>query len=209
MENVQRGIIRELSGLSFFGPAVELAYSRIFEGGFGKADAMANPVSSLIGQTIASGDTLITAISDLSDAEQDQVVEKLLSAMLKAATETTSLVAGNPLRPWINDVRKLGEAAAIQDPVRHIRGLQRFYKEIPPKDLTEEQRQYFRLVNAYMNEIRKIDRMISERTKGYEAMLQRGQDDRAERAGQALQRLRDRRSELAAKALGKISPSGG
>ena len=60
-----------------------------------------------------------------------------------------------------------------------------------------------------MTEIRKIDRMISERKKVYERMLQMGQEDQIERARQALQKLRDRRSELAAKALGKISPSGG
>ena len=209
MDNIQRGLVRELSGLSFFGPAVELAYSRIFEGGFGRADAMANPVSSMIGQTVAATDGLVNALVNLTDDEQDQVVEKLLSAMTKAGTEISSLVVGNPLRPWITDVRKLGEAAAIQDPVRQIRGLERFYKDVPVKDLTIEQRRYFGIVKRYMSEIRKIDRMISERTKGYEALLQRGQDDQAKRARQALQRLRDRRSELAAKALGNISPSGG
>ena len=202
-----RGAVREVSGLTFFAPAIEMAYSRMIGEGFMRADPMENPITGLIKQTAAAGDQLATALANLSDEEQDQVIEKLILASIKATNEFTSLAIGNPLRPLINDARKFGDAT-ITDPVRSIRGLERFYKEIPPKDLTAEQKAYFVRSMAYMKSIRKLDTMISERKKILERLLTAGQEDRAMKVREALQTLRDKRREIAQEALGEIRPSG-
>ena len=172
-----------------------------------RADPMENPITGLIKQTAAAGDQLATALANLSDEDQDQVIEKLILASIKATNEFTSLAIGNPLRPLINDARKFGDAT-ITDPVRSIRGLERFYKEIPPKDLTAEQKAYFVRSMAYMKSIRKLDTMISERKKILERLLTAGQEDRAMKVREALQTLRDKRREIAQEALGEIRPSG-
>ena len=201
-------IVRELAGLSFFGPIVETIGGTVvpdYPGG----DIIDNPVSSVINSSVYTAKKAYEAFSQLEDFEQDQAVETAAIAATKAVNELLGVFAGNPFRAIANDALKLAEAGMVYDPTSDLRALERYYKEIPPKDLTPEQRKYFGRVRGYMTEIRKIDRMISERTKVYERLLQTGQDDRIERARQALQRLRDRRSELAAKALGKISTSGG
>ena len=209
-----RGIVRELSGITFFAPIIDMGYARIAEGSFTWGDPMANPISSLITQTVVATDRMTTAFTNLKDEEQDQVVRKFIFATIRAGNEWVSLVVGNPLRPLINDVRKFGEAT-ITDPVRDVRGLERYYKEItsgkypnPPKDLTAEQKAYFVRSMAYMKSIRKLDTMISERKKILERLLTAGQEDRAMKVREALQTLRDKRREIAQEALGEIRPSG-
>jgi len=209
-----RGIVRELSGITFFAPIIDMGYARIAEGSFTWGDPMANPISSLITQTVVATDRMTTAFTNLKDEEQDQVVRKFIFATIRAGNEWVSLGVGNPLRPLINDVRKFGEAT-ITDPVRDVRGLERYYKEItsgkypnPPKDLTAEQKAYFVRSMAYMKSIRKLDTMISERKKILERLLTAGQEDRAMKAREALQTLRDKRREIAQEALGEIRPSG-
>ena len=120
-----------------------------------------------------------------------------------------SLTIGNPIRPWVNDVRKLGEAAVFQDPVRQIRGLVRYYEDMPRQELTAEQRRYFGKAQAYLKQINALGRVISKQREVYEKALETGQDGRIERARNVLRRSLDRRAELASRALGKISPSGG
>ena len=202
-----RGSLREVFGLTFFAPVLEMAYSGMFGEGFLRGNAMENPITGLIKQTAAAGDQLTTAIANLSDEEQEQVMEKLLFASIRASNEFASLAVGNPLRPWVNDARKLGEAT-LTDPVRALRGLERFYKEIPAKDLTPEQRAYFVRSMGYMKSVRKLDTMISERKKVLERLVTAGQEDRAMKVREALQTLRDKRREIAQEALGEIRPSG-
>ena len=206
-ENVNLGLVRELSGLTFFGPAIDLA-SGIIRGDGGR-NAMESPLSSLAGQAIGATTGLVEAYSNLSDVEQDQVLEKLVSAHVKWLNEVASLTIGNPIRPWVNDVRKLGEAAVFQDPVRQIRGLVRYYEDMPRQELTAEQRRYFGKAQAYLKQINALGRVISKQREVYEKALETGQDGRIERARNVLRRSLDRRAELASRALGKISPSGG
>ena len=206
-ENVNRGLVRELAGLTFFGPAIELA-SGIIKGE-GGGDAMDSPLTSLAGQAIGATSGLAEAYANLGDAEQEQVLSKLVSAHVKWLNEVASLTIGNPIRPWVNDVRKLGEAAVFQDPVRQIRGLVKYYNDMPKQELTAEQRMYFNKARSYLKQIDRLGRVISKQRAVYEKALESGQDDRIERARNVMQRSLDRREELASKALGKISPSDG
>ncbi len=170
---------------------------------------MDSPLTSLAGQALGATSGLAKAYANLGDAEQEQVLSKLISAHVKWINEVASLTVGNPIRPWVNDVRKLGEAAVFQDPVRQVRGLVRYYRDMPKQELTAEQRRYFMQAQGSLKQIDKLGRIISQQRKVYEKALESGQDGRIERARNVMQRSLDRRAELAAKALGKISPSGG
>ena len=208
VDNIYRGLVRELGGLTFLGPVIESAFGLISGVSGPKADLLETPVSSIIDGMYRATAGLAEAIVDLSDPEVDQAVEKLLLATVKAGNEISSAVVGNPFRPWINDALKFGDGLLVQDPVQDLRALDRFYKEVDPKDLSNQQKIYFGRVKSFLKGIRDFDSAISKQKKVYEIILQQGQEDRIESARQALMDLRRRRSELAARALSEISPSG-
>ena len=202
-------IVRELAGLTFFGPIIETIGGTVvpdYPGG----DIIDNPVSSVINASISTGKKAYESFFKLEDFEQDQAAEVAGLASAKALNELLGVFAGNPFRAIANDALKLADAGLVYDHVADLSALEKYYDELGLANLTDEQKKYYFKARGAMVIIKELKTQISSFMKTRDALLENNPDSpEIKRIEEAIIKLREETSEIASEALGTIEPSGG
>ena len=201
-----QSLFRELSGLTFFAPILDIA------GGYitnekRSAELFANPLSSLVDITFTRTTKLVESLAALGDDEADQVYETIIESSIKFANDLFAVGAGNPLRPIINDIMKYGPFK-VNEPASHLRSIEKLYRQMIEdgrfNEMTEKQKKNLLLAVKFNKGTAKYTRAMSRYKKAMDLAKEQGNEKVYQSLLKEWTKLRDGRTRLAQIALGQI-----
>ena len=201
-----QSLFRELSGLTFFAPILDIAGGYITDEKR-SAELFANPLSSLVDITLTRTTKLVESLAALGDDEADQVYETIIESSIKFANDLFAVGAGNPLRPIINDIMKYGPLK-VNEPASHLRSIEKLYRQMIKDgrfdEMTEKQKKNFLLAVKFNKRTANYTREMSRYKKAMDLAKKRGKEKAYQDLLKEWTRLRDGRTRLAQIALGQI-----
>ena len=201
-----QSLFRELSGLTFFAPILDIAGGYITDEKR-SAELFANPLSSLVDITFTRTTKLVESLAALGDDEADQVYETIIESSIKFANDLFAVGVGNPLRPIINDIMKYGPLK-VNEPASHLRSIEKLYRQMIEdgrfNEMTEKQKENLLLAVKFNKGTANYTREMSRYKKAMDLAKEQGNEKVYQDLLKVWTRLRDERTRLAQIALGQI-----